>query len=333
MRRSCLLLQVVISLLGLLFATHPMKATTPTPPPTEVPSPDSNNQSLTQADLEVITGNVQRPNGMIWFNSKLYIVCAGDWTIYEVDTETGSTAAYIYGIRNGHTLYAEMDTNDQLRLWIPDFDVDTMFSVSQVGTPSPIGRNLAGPWGIAALDPEYFLVTNFGSNDLVRVSREGQITPILGELRSPTGIAIDRNNIYVANSGSTRRAIEWFDKSLLAVEEGALIPTIETQPLVSGLQNVTGLVAAADGYLYFAYALGTRGVIGRVNPEVCVANGGCTNDEVEMILVTQLPAPLAGLTITPDMKLYVHTMFRPEIYWVQLPSDAVEATATEESSY
>jgi hypothetical protein len=77
-------------------------------------------------------------------------------------------------------------------------------------------------------------------------------------------------------------------------------------------------VLGSDGKLYFAYSLGTRGVVGRVDPEVCRLNGGCTNDQVEVVLYTELAAPLAGLTLSPDMKLYVHTMFSPDIYWVQI---------------
>jgi hypothetical protein len=35
-----------------------------------------------------------------------------------------------------------------------------------------------------------------------------------------------------------------------------------------------------------------------------------------------LETPLAGLTVTPDMRLFVHTMFQPSIYWAQLPVQA-----------
>ncbi len=66
--------------------------------------------------------------------------------------------------------------------------------------------------------------------------------------------------------------------------------------LVSGLQNTTGLQLGTDGMLYFAYALGNRGMVGRVDPQVCLANGGCSNDQVEIVLYSDLSAPLAGLT-------------------------------------
>lgn len=87
---------------------------------------------------------------------------------------------------------------------------------------------------------------------------------------------------------------------------------------MTGLQNTTNLNLASDGYLYFTYALGTRGVVGRVNPAVCHENGGCTHDQVEIVIYTELATPLAGLTISPDMQLYIHSMFSPDIYWVQL---------------
>ena len=85
-----------------------------------------------------------------------------------------------------------------------------------------------------------------------------------------------------------------------------------------GLQNVSNIVYAPDGHLYFAYAIGTRGVVGRVEPGECAENGGCDNDQVELVLYTDLSAPLAGLTISDDMRLFVHTLFRPEIYWAKI---------------
>lgn len=60
----------------------------------------------TQSDLQILTGNIQRPNGMIWINDKLYVSCSGDWTLYEINSANGSTAQYLYGVKNAHTFYA-----------------------------------------------------------------------------------------------------------------------------------------------------------------------------------------------------------------------------------
>jgi hypothetical protein len=86
---------------------------------------------------------------------------------------------------------------------------------------------------------------------------------------------------------------------------------------VSGLQNVSVLAMGGDGYLYFAYALGTRGVVGRIQPEQC-QESGCTADQVEIVVFTELQAPLAGLAISPDMELFIHTIYRPEIYRIKI---------------
>ncbi len=75
---------------------------------------------------------------------------------------------------------------------------------------------------------------------------------------------------------------------------------------------------AADGLLYFSYSLGTRGVVGRVNPATCRENGGCSSEQVEIVVYSELAAPLSGLTISPDMELFIHSIFSPEIYWVDL---------------
>ena len=65
-------------------------------------------------------------------------------------------------------------------------------------------------------------------------------------------------------------------------------------------------------------------MVGRVQPEKCSEQGGCSNEDVELVLYSDLEAPLAGLTISPDMRLFVHSLFSPDIYWAQLP-EASEA--------
>jgi hypothetical protein len=296
---------------------------TPSPAPTKTTTPEPTAQQteagtsetivrfepLTQTDLTVITGNVQRPNGMVWFDETLFVVCNGDWTVYEIDANNGDTRTYIYGVRNGHALHAEQNNAGQLVLWVPDFDQNMLLEVNPVRAPRPVATGLESPWGIAYLNENEFLISNLGADNVVRVSRSGMVSPLIEGLRRPTGLAVDGNYVYIANNGSARRAIEWVD-----LNDPATI-----NPLVSGLQSTTGLTLGPDGYLYFAYSLGSRGIVGRVDPEVCRENGGCGNEDVEIVLYTELAAPLAGITITPEMRLYIHTMFRPEIYWVQLP--------------
>jgi len=277
-------------------------------------------EALTQADLSVITGNVQRPNGMIWFNDKLYVICTGDWTIYEIDSVTGVTRTYIYGVRNGHMLVAEADERDVVTLWTPDFDTEKLLNVETTRAAQTVSEGYENPWGIAVLDSDSFLITNLGGDSLVRATRTGDVTLVAEGFRSPTGVAVDTDRVYIANSGSARRSIEWLDRA--SIEAGE---TVTPDALVRGLQNTSGMVLAPDGYLYFSYSLGTRGVVGRVNPSQCAESDGCDNDQVEVVLYTDLSAPLSGLTISDDMRLFVHTMFRPEIYWVQLTA----ATAPE----
>jgi hypothetical protein len=293
--------------------------------PTTLHAQSEEIDALTQDDLTTITGNVQRPNGVVQLDGKLYIACSGDWTIYEVDLTSQTTVTYIYGVRNSHTMLVE-DTGDaQVTIWTPDFVQNSLLRVNPVRAPETIATNLEGPWGIASLDQDTFLVTSSDGNRIVAVSKSGSVLPITTELRSPTGIAVRNNRAYFANSGSARRAIEWLDltdveiRQTLATPEAAASAVINVTPapLVSGLQNVTSVVLGPDDLLYFAYSLGTRGVVGRIDPELCIEEG-CTNDKVEIVLYTELTAPLAGLTISDDMLLYTHTMFRPEIYQADL---------------
>ena len=335
---------VMIILLGLFLAVMPVshaQDNTPEPLPTKTPTPmpEANNETsaqpmepvtldepFIQADLSILSGNVQRPNGLFWHNGQVYASCSGDWTIYEINAETGATITYLWGIRNAHTLHAEDDENGDLNLWVPDFQTGSFVRIYQ-GSIRTIAEQLDGPWGITPIEND-FLITSLLRNRLVRVSREGEVTELVNNFRSPTGVALHNDNIYVANNGSSRRAIEWLPIS--ALNSNSAIDAMEddvVQPLVSGLQSVSGMVVGADNLLYIAYSLGTRGVIGRVNPEQCQEQGGCTNDEVEIVVFTDLAAPLSGLTISPDMTLYIHTIFAPDIYYIKLDEDE-ESTET-----
>lgn len=287
------------------------EATTPATPNDIIPPNTELERSFIQSDLSVLTGNVQRPNAIAWIDNKLYISCSGDWTLYQVDPDTGATTTFISGIRDAHQILPEK-TEQGFNLWIPDFDTNSLFLVTQRRTTPRVitTSGLNGPWGIAFFDENQFVITNLKSNNIVTVSREGQTQEIATGLRSPAGIVVDSDFIYVSNNGSARRAIEWFRK-----DEAGTGVTLHS--LVTGLQNVSNLILAADGYLYFTYSLGTRGVVGRVMPEVC-RDTGCTNEQVEIVVYTELPAPLAGLTLSPDMRLFVHTIYRPEIYQVSL---------------
>lgn len=306
------------------ITTTPAPSKTPesTPQPESTPDNSTTTEPWLQGDLSIITGNVQRPNGMTWYNNRLYTVCTGDSTIYEIDSTTGATRTYIFGVQNAHTLYAE-EGDGGATLWIPDFQTNRLLRIDRNGI-EPINNSLAGPWGITYLTETEFLISNLQANNVIIINRTGQTKEIITGLRSPTGIVTDTENIYIANTGSARRAIEWISKQEILENEGS---TSETQPLITGLQNTTGMVMAPDGYLYFAYSLGTRGVVGRIDPQMCLdKEGGCTNDQVEIVVFTELTAPLAGLTISSDMRLFVHTIFSPDIYWVQLDdTSATEA--------
>jgi len=266
---------------------------------------------LSQEDLSIFTGNVQRPNGIGFFDNFLYIACTGDQTIYETNSETGQTRTYTYGVGNAHSVYVE-ESNNQPQLWIPDYLNNSLVRIVRGGSTQTVAEGLDGPWGIAYLDPERFLISNLLGDTVEVVTRLGERELFVDDLASPAGLVIDDDLLYVANNGSTRRAIEWYDLDNPRAGEDQL--------LLAGIQNTTGLQLASDGYLYFAFALGTRGVIGRIDPVECREKGGCTADDVEIVLYSELEAPLAGLTIAPDLRLFVHSMFDPSLYWVQLPS-------------
>lgn len=270
----------------------------------------------TQKDLSLLTGNIQRPNALVWDDGKLYAACSGDWTVYQINAQTGETAQYIYGVKNAHAMIAKVE-GDQTSLWVPDFQTNTFVKITQ-GVVKNITTKLDGPWGLAEQADGKFLITNLRGNNVMLVDETGNTREIIAKLRSPTGVVVDNGYVYVANTGSARRAIEWFD---IPDDNSTSINADDktvSHSLVSGLQNVTNMVMGEDGYLYFGYSLGTRGVVGRVDPSICRQNGGCTNDQTEIVVYSELSAPIAGITLSPDMVIYIHSIFSPEIYWVDL---------------
>ncbi len=285
-------------------STEPSPTTAVESPPAALENP------FLQSDLELIIGNVQRPNGLVWFDDTLYTVCNGDWTIYKIDDRTGDTVTFVFGVRNGNSLIAE-STEAGFDLFVPDPDTGTLWKVDQRrAAPTSVSAELPAPWGITRLNDDAFLVTDTGANAIISVSVEGEQETMHGELRAPTGIVRDADIVYFANGGSARRGIEFFQLA----DDGS---HTEIMPLVSGLQNTTNIVMGADGYLYFSYALGTRGVVGRIDPSQCLASG-CSNQDVEMVVFSDLPAPLA-IALSDDLRLFLHSRYRPEIYWAQLP--------------
>ena len=270
-----------------------------------------------QSDLTILAGNVQRPNGIYWHDGYLYTGCAGDFTIYRVNDTTGETTTYMAGVQNAHTIYAETNAQGGVDLWVPDFQRNAVVNVVEGPEMNMIAEGLNSPWGMDVASDGSFFVTQLRGDNVLHVQRDGTYAEVAVDLRNPTGIAVDGDYVYVANNGSARRAIEWFDVNEAPINEDSI------QPLVQGLQNTTGVVLGPDRLLYFAYSLGTRGIVGRVDPEHCRENGGCTNADVEIVLWSELSAPLAGLTLSDDLRLYVHTMFGSEIYYVQLPPDTL----------
>jgi hypothetical protein len=296
--------------------TAPSNATAAPPTSSELIEPIT--LPLDQSNLTVLTGNVQRPNGIAWLDGALYVACSGDWTIYEIQAEDGRTISYTGGLRDAHALYAESGSNDLAVIWAPDFRLNTFVRATRAQTSTIAeGDIFDGPWGMTYLTENEFLVTNLLGDTLVSVSRDGETRLVLEELASPAGVVLFRDFMFIANNGSTRRAIEWYPSA--AARADASPEDREGATLVSGLSSATGLAMDDQGMLYVAYSLGTRGVVGRVNPLDCIANGGCTGDDVEVVLYSELAAPLAGLTISPDRRMYIHTMFAPDIYWAQLP--------------
>ncbi len=273
---------------------------------------------LDQSDLTVLTGNVQRPNGIAWLDGMLYVACSGDWTLYEIQADDGRTITYAGGLRDAHALYAESGSNGLAVIWAADFRLNSFVrSTRGQSTTVAEGDAFNGPWGMTFLTENEFLVTNLLGDTLVAVARTGETRPILEDLASPTGIVLYRDYLFIANNGSTRRAVEWYPSA--GARADATPAEREGATLISGLSSATGLAMDDQGMLYVAYSLGTRGVVGRVNPLECIADGGCTGDDVEVVLYSELASPLAGLTISPDRRMFIHTMFAPDIYWAQLP--------------
>lgn len=305
-RRWIRLVKTLAQFLVLFLCLPTLAQAVPTPTAAAEPSPIPAPQlPFLQGDLTLLVGNVQRPNGLVYFDGSLFTVCSGDWTIYKVDAETGESISFVFGVRNGNSLIAE-STEAGFDLFVPDPDTGALWQLDQRRqAPVKVAEQLAAPWGITRLDDEALLVSDTRENAIIAING-GEPSTLVQGLRAPTGIVRHEDRLYIANGGSARRGIEVFE-----LESG------ELKPLVSGIQNTSNIALGRDGLLYFAYALGTRGVVGRVDPLPCL-DAGCNGDDIEPVVFSDLPAPLA-ITLSDDLRLFLHSRFRPEFYWVQLP--------------
>lgn len=302
-------MKIAVLLVILLIAPLIQAQDSNTAPKPKIESPPLANP-FTQDDLELLVGNVQRPNAMTWHEDYLYVICNGDWTIYKIDDRSGDTITFVFGVRDSSSFIAE-STEAGFDFWIPDAESQALWKVTQARlAPVNIASQFDAPWGIARINESRFLVTDAHAHAILEVSERGAVKTILTNLRSPTGIVRDEERIYFANAGSARRGIEWFEMQT----DGDYS---QPQPLVSGLQSITNLALADDGYLYFGYALGTRGLVGRIQPSQCLEEG-CRSGDVETVVFSDMPAPIA-LTLSDDRRLFMHSRYRPEIYWTQLP--------------
>ena len=296
----------LFAILTLLICCLPAHAQA-TPAPESPADASALERPLLQSDLTLLVGNVQRPNGLVYYDGSLFTVCSGDWTVYKVDAESGESISFVFGVRNGSNLIAE-NSESGFDLFVPDSDSGTLWQLDERRlSPVALAAGLDAPWGVARLDEEHLLMSDTIANTVFAVNADGETTPLVEGLRAPTGIVLDGDRLYIANGGSARRGIEVYD-----------LQTETLSPLVSGLQTTSNIALGSDGYLYFAYALGTRGVVGRVQPARCLA-AGCGNEDVEPVVFSDVAAPLA-MTLSEDMRLYLHSRYKPEIYWAQLPA-------------
>ena len=305
-------IKLLAILLALLLASPAMsQAGDAEPEPTaEVEAEAALENPFLQDDLELLVGNVQRPNGIAWYEGSLFTVCNGDWTIYKIDDTTGDTISFVFGTRDGNMLLVE-DTEAGYDILVPDSEHGTVWKVDQSrSAPAVFASAIEAPWGIARLDESRYLVSDARQGMILELSAADAPREIHSQLRAPTGLVAHESRVYVANGGSARRGIETFE----LLDDGGYS---ELRPLVAGIQNASNLVMGSDGKLYFAYALGTRGVVGRIDPAGC-HEAGCSNSDVEMVVFSDIPAPLA-ITLSDDLRLFLHSRFRPEIYWLQLP--------------
>ncbi|WP_119066046.1 hypothetical protein [Aggregatilinea lenta] len=305
---AALIVLSAVLVMGLHAADAAQGGPTPTPAATTTPEDDG---PLTQADLVWFTGNVARPNGMVWLDDLIYVICEGDKTIYKLYGTSGATDTYIYGILDAHTLYAEEDGDGNVLLWVPDYRAGKLLLIT-VGGVETVASALAGPWGIVPLGSTNFLISDHLAGTVEFISRTGERQTFVEGLARPTGLEYDGSLLYVANSGASERAIEWYE----------LVATRGDEPhvgdvLVRGLEDVMALRIGPDDKLYFAYDEEGLGVIGRVDPAVCRENDGCGPDEIERVVMTDMDAPLAGLTFAPDGRLFFHERYGERLYWAQ----------------
>ena len=170
-----------VALFLLFFSCLPTLAQAiPTPTAAATPSPaESPRLPFLQSDLTLLMGNVQRPNGLVYFDGSLFTICSGDWTIYKVDAETGDSISFVFGVQNGNSLIAE-STEAGFDLFVPDPDSGALWQLDQRRqAPVKVAEELAAPWGITRLGDDVLLVSDTRANAVFAINGDGEQTKLV----------------------------------------------------------------------------------------------------------------------------------------------------------
>jgi sugar lactone lactonase YvrE len=157
---------------------------------------------------------------------------------------TLSTVANLVGgaqsamtISGDGTLYISSASTHSINAIAPDGTVST-FSTSPL--------TVSNPAGVVADSFGFLYIADSQANQIIRVALDGSgaiVVPITGiaPLSGPTGLALDNNNLYIADSGNNR---------ILAVSFSTGAATVLNPS--GGLSNPTGIAVDASGTLIVA---------------------------------------------------------------------------------
>jgi len=178
-----------------------------------------------------------------------------------------------------------------------------------------VARDLHGPWGLAYVDEEHFLLTNLLSNTVNLLSRDGDNQVLLDGLSAPMGLVHDEETVYVANYGSTRRSIEWYDYD--AVLDGSADARRSRSCAGQRLAERDRLAAWQRRQALLCLRASNRGMIGRVDPQICGRTAVAVTINRDRAL--QRPRGAAGgLNAHAGHAAVRHTMFQTDLYWADI---------------
>ncbi len=210
-----------------------------------------------------------------------------------------------------------LEFNSQQDLIIADYSGDQVVIIDQDYNMSVLTESVDGAAGLAINSQDEVFVSSFDTNNLFKISTDGQIETLISDngLNQPIGIAIDENdNVYIAN---------WSNGNVYKYDTEANFSLLGT---INGNINQMSYV---DGYLYIPH--GTQSQIFRMNVtdgQVEMFAGDLSTNVIDGHISEANFGAIGNITVSPDNQQLLLVAANGNLKKISVNPDPYQFTST-----